>query len=201
MITKYSQHRGFTLIELLVVISIIGMLASVVLVALNGARNKGKNARIQQEVLQIRNQIETDSSANTYPDLYGTARTILSYGVANNSFNANITTLISDILAQNGGQYAGGIYNTLACGGSNNQYRAGDVNGYLPAYQALNGLTIYTDNVNGSCGSAKKYAIYAAYGPVVGSNGYFCIDSSGGSISNTSTYIPEPNDQTNPVCQ
>ncbi|OGF68830.1 hypothetical protein A3C73_01480 [Candidatus Giovannonibacteria bacterium RIFCSPHIGHO2_02_FULL_44_11] len=51
------MKRGFTLIELLVVVGIIGILASIILVRLNLAREKAKIVRARAEVKQIRTAV------------------------------------------------------------------------------------------------------------------------------------------------
>lgn len=60
------KSKGFTLIELLVVISIIGLLASVVLVSLNGARIKARDARRIADLKQITTALELYASDNGY---------------------------------------------------------------------------------------------------------------------------------------
>lgn len=67
------REKGFTIIELLVVIAIIGILATVIIGSLNGAREEGVAAKIKSE-LAILSKIAkvAESQSLTYDVVCGT---------------------------------------------------------------------------------------------------------------------------------
>ena len=61
------KRQGFTLIELLVVIAIIGLLSTMAVVSLNGAREKARDAQRVSDVKQISTALEMFyASKDTY---------------------------------------------------------------------------------------------------------------------------------------
>lgn len=65
---RKNRKKGFTLIELLVVIAIIGILATIVLVSLNTARQKARDARRISDLRQVQLALQMYYDTNTaYP--------------------------------------------------------------------------------------------------------------------------------------
>lgn len=65
-----KTNKGFTLVELLVVIAIIVTLASIVLVGIQSATKRAKDARVIADMSQLRSQIEIEKDASGRNGLY-----------------------------------------------------------------------------------------------------------------------------------
>lgn len=96
---KIFNKRGFTLIELLVVIAIIGILSSIVLVSLSGAKDRAADARIISNMGQFRTEAEIiNDSSGSYAS---TTCTIAATGCTACG-DSDIDTLCDDIVDQEG---------------------------------------------------------------------------------------------------
>ncbi|MEK9131663.1 MAG: type II secretion system protein [Patescibacteria group bacterium] len=78
-----SKIKGFTLVELLVVIAIIGILSSIVIGSLNGARTKGNDAVVKAELAGIK----------PHADIWYDNTTV---GGTNGSYGDNTTVCATD---------------------------------------------------------------------------------------------------------
>jgi len=69
LVQNLRERDGFTLIELLVVVAIIGILSSVVLASLGGAREGARDSRRQSDMDQLQTALELYANENGSYDL------------------------------------------------------------------------------------------------------------------------------------
>jgi len=97
------KTKAFTLIELLIVVVIIGILATLVILALGSMRNKAKNVALKDSIKKVQDAFELGAAQN--PNNYDTACKQLSASAtctAALAFRAMTTTDISRVTDEGG---------------------------------------------------------------------------------------------------
>lgn len=151
---NYNNKKGFTLIELLVVIAIISLLASVIIVSLSSAKLKAKDARIKQEMDQLRtfanlNFAEYGDYCYLQSASWISNNSSCSTGFASGAYATSVQTLCNDIIQS-----------------------ATDDPGYIPGSYPVGALRLYANNTVG-CATSYSFMTYLNKGR------WYCIGSSG----------------------
>lgn len=151
---KVEKEKGFTLLELLVVMAVIGILAAVILVNLQSARQKANDTKVQEEVRNMMTALETHIAVNGDAADFSNGCTIVDIvagGILDTKLVGNELSVLPvhpgtpNLSYRYGGVFQDGVLNYVVYG----QLTAGDNNGKF--FVAKNGATSIQANEPVDC--------------------------------------------------
>lgn len=174
------HQRGFTLIELLVVIAIIGIISTIVIVEMRGARLKSADAAVRQQAVQLRNVMEQErTNSGTYASIKNGGGWKAAGAVCTAaSFSGQFATRAAEICTELVRDASTGSSATTGCGST------------CVFFQTVSPINV-SDRY-----SILAYLPYAS--SIAGSARYLCIGSSGNQSVSAGAPWSEDGCQANP---
>jgi len=142
---RSTRTGGFTLIELLIVVSIIGLLATISAVAINGARAKSRDNKRVTDLKQIQKALEFSYEPGSGYPVVGAPTVIGAAGTQVLCAKASVVHFVADPSAGNCDAdkvYMGLIPSNPTPNGSAYTYKSTDGNGTVCTSGTCNGYCI-----------------------------------------------------------